>query len=197
LRRARLHRQGGALGRRAGYARRLTPRLALAVVFIVFAAAGLSSLEGNDFCNINRGPGTSAQTALDLWPPGRECTVTLADARVSSRDAGDIAGFLAILAAGLVFVLVRRRSNLALCTAMMFGTTGLTSFFVSQVPAFGFGWMIGGFVGHHLTRSVPGTLTAAGALAVGGILQIVGAGPWGWAAVLLALLAVPTPYEER
>jgi hypothetical protein len=163
----------------------------------VFAAAGLSSLEGNDFCTINRGPGKSAETALDLWPPGRECTVTLADASVASHDAGDVAGFLAILSAGLVFVIARRRSNLVLCTAMMFGTTGLTSFFVSQVPAFGFGWMIGGFVGHHLTRSVPGTLTAAAALAVGGILQIVGAGPWGWAAVLLALIAVPTPYEER
>jgi hypothetical protein len=197
LRRPRLHRQGRALGRRAGYARRLTPRLALAVVFIVFAAAGLSSLEGNDFCNINRGPGTSAQSSIALWPPGRDCTVTLASGRVASREAGDAAGFLAILAAGLALVIVRRRSNLALCTALMFGTTGLTSLVVSQVPAFGFGWMIGGFIGHHLTRSIPGTLTAAGALALGGFLQIVGAGPWGWAAVLLALLAVPTPYEER
>jgi hypothetical protein len=94
-------------------------------------------------------------------------------------------------------VIVRRRSSLALCTALMFGTTGLTSLVVSQVPAFGFGWMIGGFVAHHLTRSIPSTLTAAGALAVGGLLQIAGAGSWGWAAVLLALLAVPTPYEER
>ena len=197
MRRARVHRQGRALGRRAGYARRLTPRLALAVVFIVFAAAGLSSLEGNDFCNIHRGPGKSTQTSLDLWPPGRECTVTLANGRPASRDAGDAAGFLAILAAGLALVIVRRRSSHALCTAMMFGTTGLTSLVVSQVPAFGFGWMIGGFVGHHLTRSIPGTLTAAGALGVGGILQIAGAGPWGWAAVLLALIAVPTPYEEQ
>jgi hypothetical protein len=146
---------------------------------------------------MSRGPGTSAQSSIALWPPGRDCTVRLATGRTASRDAGDAAGFLAILAAGLTLVIVHRRSNLALCTAMIFGTTGLTSLVVSQVPAFGFGWMIGGFLAHHLTRSIPSTLTAAAALALGGLLQILGAGPWGWAAVLLALLAVPIPYEER
>ena len=89
-----------------------------------------------------------------------------------------------------------RRSNLALCTATIFGLTGLTGLFVAQVPAFGFGWMIGGFIGHHFTRSVPRTLTAAGALGVGGILQIAGVGPWGWAAVLVALIFLPTPVRR-
>jgi hypothetical protein len=163
---------------------------------MVFAAAGLSSLEGNDFCNIDRGPGSSTQASVTLWPPGRECTVTATNRRPASRDAGDGAGFLAILAAGLVLV-GYRRSNLALCTATSFGLTGLTGLFVPGVAAFGFGWMIGGFIGHQVTRSVPGTLTAAGALGVGGILQIAGAGPWGWAAVLVALCFFPTPYEER
>ena len=163
---------------------------------MVFAAAGLSSLEGNDFCTIDHGPGTSTQASVKLWPPGRECTVTRAGARPVSREAGDAAGFVAILLAGLVLV-GYRRSNLALCTATIFGLTGLTGLLVSQAPAFGFGWMIGGFIGHHLTRSVPGTLTAAGALGVGGVLQAAGAGPWGWAAVLVALIFLPIPYEER
>ena len=30
-----------------------------------------------------------------------------------------------------------------------------------------------------------------------GTLQLVGAGPWSWALILLALIAVPIPYEER
>jgi hypothetical protein len=81
--------------------------------------------------------------------------------------------------------------------ATMFGMTGLTALFVAEIPAFGFGWMIGGIIGFHFTRSIPATLTAAGALLAGGVLQVIGAGPWGWAAVLLALIAVPTPYEEQ
>ena len=66
-----------------------------------------------------------------------------------------------------------------------------------MVPAFGFGWMIGGIIGYHFTRSTIATLTAAGLLAAGGVLQIAGAGPWGWAVVLLAALAIPIPYDER
>jgi hypothetical protein len=40
-------------------------------------------------------------------------------------------------------------------------------------------------------------MTAAAALAVGGIGQIAGLDPWSWAVVLLALIAVPIPYDER
>jgi hypothetical protein len=79
----------------------------------------------------------------------------------------------------------------------MFGVAGFIALFLGVVPAFGFGWMIGGIIGFHFTRSIPSTLTAAGALLAGGVLQALGAGPWGWALVLLALIAVPTPYEER
>jgi hypothetical protein len=162
---------------------------------MVFAAAGLSSLEGNDFCNTNRG--SAKNNAVAVWPPGRECSVTLANGRPASRDAGDAAGFVAILAAGLLLVGIRRRTSLALTTATTFGMTGLTALFVAPAPAFGFGWMIGGIIGFHFTRSFPSTLTAAGALLLGGVLQVAGAGPWGWALILLALIAVPTPYEER
>jgi hypothetical protein len=194
LRRPRVHRQGRALGRRAGYARRLKPRLALAVVFVVFAAAGLSSLRDNDFCNLNRDAATAA--SLALWPPGRECTVASPAGATVTRDGGDAAGFLAILASGLLLVGIRR-SNLAVMTATMFGVTGAILLVLPVVPAFGFGWMIGGMLGFHFTRSIPATLTAAGALLAGGVLQLVGAGPWSWALVLLALIAVPIPYEER
>jgi len=194
LRRARLHRQGRALRRRPGYARRLKPRLALAVVFIVFAAAGLSSLEENDFCNLNRD--AAATTSLTLWPPGRDCAVSEPNGPTVTRDGGDAAGFLAILAAGLLLVGIRR-SNLAVTTAAMFGVAGLAMLVLPAVPAFGFGWMIGGIIGFHFTRSIPATLTAAGALLVGGATQVAGAGPWGWALVLLALIVIPVPYDER
>ena len=90
-----------------------------------------------------------------------------------------------------------RRSPLAVATAFMFGMTGLTALGVSLVPAFGFGWMIGGILAYHFTRSIPSTLTAAGALAVGGILRDRGCGPGGLGDPLLALIAVPRPYDER
>ena len=79
----------------------------------------------------------------------------------------------------------------------MFGVAGLAMLFLPAVPAFGFGWMIGGIIGYNLTRSTMATLTAAALLAGGGILQIAGAGPWGWAFVLLAAIAIPIPYDER
>jgi len=79
----------------------------------------------------------------------------------------------------------------------MFGVAGLAMLFLPVVPAFGFGWMIGGIIGYHFTRSTIATLTAAGLFAAGGVLQIAGAGAWGWAAVLLAALAIPIPYDER
>jgi hypothetical protein len=171
--------------------------LAVAAIFMAFAAAGLSSLKGNDFCNTNRAnAGTAFKTRVALWPPGRECSVPRTGARPLERDAGDAFGFLAILAAGLVLLGVRR-SPLAVATAFMFGMTGLTALGVALVPAFGFGWMIGGILAYHFTRSVPSTLTAAAALAAGGILGIAGAGPAGWVITLLLLLAVPRPYGER
>jgi hypothetical protein len=171
--------------------------LAFAAIFMVFAAAGLSSLEGNDFCNTNRTNGEAAfKTKLVLLPPGRECSVPRTGARPVERKAGDAIGFFAILAAGLL-LLGLRRSPLAVATAAVFGMTGLTALGVSLVPAFGFGWMIGGILAYHFTRSVPSTLTAVAALAVGGIFVIAGAGPVGWVITLLALLAVPKPYGEQ
>lgn len=171
--------------------------LAVAAIFMVFAAAGLSSLKGNDYCNTNRSSaGTAFTTRVAWWPPGRECSVPRTGDRPVERDAGDAAGFLAILAAGAL-LLGLRRSPLAVATAMVFGTTGLTALGVSLVPAFGFGWMVGGILAYHFTRSVPSTLTAVGALAAGGILGIAGAGPAGWVITLLALIAVPRPYGEQ
>jgi hypothetical protein len=161
---------------------------------MVFAAAGLSSLKGNDFCNVNRA--SAVETSVALWPPGRECSVRVTRGQVTKRDAGHAAGFLAILAAGLLLVGFRR-SNLAVMVSSMFGMTGLTALFVPVAPAFGFGWMIGGIIGFHFTRSIPSTLVAAGALLVGAVLQALGAGPWGWVLVLVALIFLPTPYEER
>ncbi|MDA0161759.1 hypothetical protein OM076_15910 [Solirubrobacter ginsenosidimutans] len=171
--------------------------LAFAAIFMVFAAAGLSSLKGNDFCNANRTNGGAAfKTKLVLWPPGRECSVPRTGARPVERKAGDVAGFLAILAAGLLLLGIRR-SPLAVATAAIFGMTGLTALGVSLIPAFGFGWMIGGILAYHFTRSVPSTLTAVAALAVGGVFVIAGAGPAGWVITLLSLLAVPKPYGEQ
>jgi hypothetical protein len=171
--------------------------LAAAAIFMVFAAAGLSSLKGNDFCNTNRSnSGAAFKTHVALWPPGRECSVPRTGARPQERDAGDAVGFLAILAAGLLLLGVRR-SRLAVATAFVFGMTGLTALGVSLVPAFGFGWMVGGILAYQFTRSVPSTLTAVGALAVGGILGIAGAGPAGWVVTLLLLIPFPRPYSEE
>jgi hypothetical protein len=171
--------------------------LAAAAIFMVFAAAGLSSLSGNDFCNTNRSSGAAAfKTHVALWPPGRECSVPRTGAPAQERDAGDALGFFAILAAGLLLLGVRR-SPLAVATAFIFGMTGLTALGVGAAPAFGFGWMIGGILAYQFTRSVPSTLTAAGALAVGGVLSFTGAGPAGWVVTLLLLIPFPRPYSEE
>jgi hypothetical protein len=171
--------------------------LVAAAIFMVFAAAGLSSLKGNDFCNTNRSnAGTAFESRVDLWPPGRVCSVPRTGARPLERDAGDAVGFVAIVAAGLLLLGVRR-SPLAVAIAFLFGMTGLTALGVALVPAFGFGWMVGGILAYHFTRSIPSTLTAAAALAVGGIFGIAGAGPAGWVVTLLLLIAVPQPYSEQ
>ena len=159
---------------------------------MVFAAAGLSSLHGNDFCTANRA--NAADNRVALWPPGRECTVARANGSTESEDAGGALGFAAVLAAGLLLVGIRR-SRLAVATAAVFGVTGLTALGVPIAPAFGFGWVFGGILAYRFTRSVPATLIAAAALAVGGVLELAGAGAAGWAIVLLALLWVPGPED--
>jgi hypothetical protein len=160
---------------------------------MVFAAAGLSSLDANDFCNTPHGGAKRA--SLELWPPGRECSFASGD-RITVNAPRSGTGFVAILAAGLALVGIRR-SKLAFAAAATFGVTGLTALGLAQVPAFGFGWLVGGIIAFHFTRSHPAWMTAAAALAVGGILQIAGLDPWSWAVVLAALIAVPIPYDER
>jgi hypothetical protein len=161
---------------------------------MVCAAAGLSSLQDNDFCNLNRG--TATTISFSAWPPGQACTIAPPKGTPVVRDGGDAAGFLAILGAGLLLIGLRR-SDLAVMIASMFGVAGLVLLVLSSIPAFGFGWMIGGIIGFHFTRSVSATLTAAGLLALGGVLELLGAGPWGWTAVLLVAIAIPVPYEDR
>jgi hypothetical protein len=160
---------------------------------MVFAAAGLASFDANDFCNT---PHDGAKRAsVEVWPPGRECSFAAGDT-IARSDERSGTGFLAILAAGFALVLIRR-SKLAFATAATFGVTGLTALGVAQVPAFGFGWLVGGIIAFHVTRSHAAWMTAAAALAVGGIGQIANLDPWSWAVVLLALIAVPIPYDER
>lgn len=160
---------------------------------MVFAAAGLSSLDANDFCNT---PHDGVKRAsVKLWPPGQECSFA-SGAGIDRSGKRSGTGFVAILAAGVALVLIRR-SKLAFATAATFGITGLTALGVAQVPAFGFGWLVGGIIAFHFTRSHHAWMTAAAALAVGGIGQIANLDPWSWAVVLLALIAVRVPYDER
>jgi hypothetical protein len=163
---------------------------------MAFAAAGLSSLHDNDACNTNHSDAAKVSGSFDVFPPGQDCRITRADGSVDTYDGGDLAGFFAILVAGVALVAVRR-SKLAFCTAAAFGITGLAGLGISVVPAFGFGWLVGGILGFHYTRSHHAWMTAAAALAAAGLLHIFNAGPWGWTAVLLALIAVPIPYDER
>jgi hypothetical protein len=160
---------------------------------MVLAAAGLSSVHAADFCNTDTTfeRASAVDRTLSLWPPGLKCTSAAA-----TKESGDVVGFLAILAAGLILLFVRR-SSLALTTAFVFGVAGLTQVPLGLVPALGFGWLIGGYLGFSRTGSTPATLTAVAALGVGALLDVVGAGPAGWVIVLLALIAVPTPYEEQ
>ena len=87
---------------------------------MVFAAAGLSGLKGNDFA-----------TPTVPMPARRSRRTSICGHRVVNaasphgrapveRDAGSVAGFLAILAAGLLLLGVRR-SRLAVATAFCSG----------------------------------------------------------------------------
>jgi hypothetical protein len=163
---------------------------------MVFAAAGLSSLKANDACNTDHDNATKVASSFQVFPPGQNCTIAKADGSTDIYDGGDLVGFFAILLAGVALVGVRR-SKLAFCTAAAFGITGLAGLGIAVVPAFGFGWLAGGILGFHFTRSHHAWMTAAAALAVAGVLHIFDAGPWGWVAVLLGLIAIPIPYDER
>jgi hypothetical protein len=163
---------------------------------MVFAAAGLSSLKANDACNTDHGDAAKVSSSFEVFPPGQDCRITRADGSVDTHDGGTVVGFFAILFAGVALVGIRR-SKLAFCTAAAFGITGLAALGVAVVPAFGFGWLAGGILGYHFTRSHHAWMTAAAALAVAGVLHIFDAGPWGWVAVLLGLIAIPIPYDER
>jgi hypothetical protein len=159
---------------------------------MVLAAAGLSSVEAADYCQSDSTftEGSSMERQVTLWPPGLRCTYTQPGGRTASKDSGDAVGFIAILAAGLVLV-VGRRSHLAFATAAVLGVAGLTQIPLGLVPASGFGWIVGGSIAYSRTRSVPAALIAVAALAVGGILELVGAGPAGWVITLLAVVALP------
>jgi hypothetical protein len=163
---------------------------------MVLAAAGLSSLKANDACTTDHDNATRVASSFSVFPPGHDCTIERSDGSTDVYDGGDLVGFLAILAAGLALVGIRR-SKLAFCVAAAFGITGLAGLGVAVVPAFGFGWLVGGILGFHYTRSHQAWMTAAAALAVAGVLHIFDAGPWGWTVVLLGLIAVPVPYDER
>jgi hypothetical protein len=163
---------------------------------MALAAAGLSSLRANDACTTRHEDAAEVASSFSVFPPGHDCTIARSDGAVERHDGGNLVGFLAILGAGAALVAVRR-SKLAFCTAAAFGITGLAGLGVSIVPAFGFGWLVGGILGFHVTRSHLAWMTAAAALAAGGVLHIVGVGWIAWAVVLLALIAVPIPYDER
>ena len=160
---------------------------------MVLAAAGLSSVVSADYCNSDTTftPDNRATSELVLWPPGLKCTSTLADGSAVTKRSGNAAGFLAILAAGLLLVfgvagagdrdrggVRRRRADPA-----------------RRRPRAGDRIRVDRRRDRRLrlTHALTATLIAVAALAAGGLLEALGATWVGWTAVLLALAVMPQP----
>jgi hypothetical protein len=162
---------------------------------MVFAAAGLSAETDNDPCSDFQIEGSGSGSAYQYWPPGVTCSYSLPDGRtVITHQAGHPTAFFAILAAGLLLVLVRR-SKLAIATALMFGAAGLGGFYMGfvQIPFAAF-W-IGLPLTLLATRSLPATAIASAALAVGWCAQFSDVVPAVYAIVLLLLILIPQRAE--
>jgi hypothetical protein len=130
---------------------RATLVAALAVLALA-GAAGLSSLQDDDFCAeypLGFSAGSTATSELSAWPPGWRCVYEAPGARRTVVEAGSVPWFLLALAGelGIAAVVVRRRrsapARLAATTALALAAVGACGL----VGGFGFAFTAGCVLG--------------------------------------------------
>jgi hypothetical protein len=120
---------------------------ALLIVLALLGAAGLSSLQGDDFCDGYPLGTTKVSSEVTAWPPGWRCVYESADGR-AVVDAGSVPWFLVALA-GEALVLawaLRRRSpsaRLALAATVAVAAVGGCGL----IGGFGFAFVFGCVLG--------------------------------------------------
>jgi hypothetical protein len=120
---------------------------------LVLGAAGLSSLEDDDFCDEQRYAveRSSWTSELALWPPGWRCVFSLRGGRETTVEAGSVGSFLAVLAGELLIAAwvlrrwprVTQPLRVVAVTMLAFsvaGGGGLVGGFVSAMLV---GWIVG------------------------------------------------------
>ena len=173
-------------------------RAVLVVALLVVGAAGLSSLEDDDFCSTFGTETASPSTELALWPPGTRCVSTLPDGTSTSLEAGSAGAFLLLLA-GLLAVgawkgVRPERARYAFAVALALavaGAAGLEGAWQMSVPA----GLVLGVPLALVAGGLAGALAAATALLAGMLLWLLGLGPAAFLLPLALVALVPPPRD--
>ncbi len=163
-----------------------------AATLMTFAAIGFSpSLSSDDYC----GADTFQQ---QWWPPGVHCQYAPDSERGTGPvepDTANVGAFFAILAAGLGLVL-GRRSQLALGSALVFGIAGFVATLVGGHPLIFFGCFFGALAAYWVTRSIAATVVPLAALIIAFTVQFIVDVPLAWAGALLVLMLLPQRAQQ-
>jgi hypothetical protein len=121
---------------------------ALLIVLALLGATGLSSLQGDDFCDGYPLGTTKVSSEVTAWPPGWRCVYESVDGGRAVVDAGSVPWFLVALAGeALVFAwALRRRSpsaRLALAATVAIAAVGACGL----IGGFGFAFVFGCVLG--------------------------------------------------
>jgi hypothetical protein len=172
-------------------------RTVLVAVLLVIGAAGLSSLQDDDWCGSHYpagfGEGSGAGTAIALWPLGVECRYTAPDGSTATVKSGEPVGFFGALIIGGVVWWWREQFRAAWATTLVFAVAGVGALVAGWLPALIAGFLIGVPLAIVATRSALRGLIAGAALAVAAVLSLLGAGLLAFAIPLLVLVLFGGP----
>jgi hypothetical protein len=178
-------------------------RAVLVVALLVVGAAGLSSLEDDDFCTMSLlevGDETSSERSeAVLWPPGTRCVVTRPDGGEVAVESGSAGWFLVALAALLGVAawhgLRPERARLAFAAALALGAVGVCGL----AGAAALLALVGGaIVGTPLAWSAgrwPGAAAAVVCVAATGVLWLAGLEEGSFLFPLFLVALMPPPRD--
>jgi hypothetical protein len=172
-------------------------RALLVALLLVLGAAGLSSLADDDYCGENYpsgfGEGSSYTTSYALWPLGPSCEYSGPDGSTATLKTGQPVGFFGALIVGGVVWWWREQLRAAWAAVLVFAVFGVAALAGGWVLGLLAGALVGVPVAAATTGSVWRALVAGAALAVAGLLWLLGAGMLAFAIPVLALVAFGGP----
>jgi hypothetical protein len=172
-------------------------RTFLVALLLVLGAAGLSSLQADDYCGQNLptgfGEGTSYSTSYAVWPLGPSCEYTGPHGNTATLKAGEPVGFFGALFVGGVVWWWREQLRAAWAATLVFAVAGVFSLLAGWLLAFCAGLVLGVPLAIRVTGSVRRGLAGGAALVVAGGLWLLGAGLPAFAIPLLVLVLLAGP----